>query len=579
MSIFNYNRKSAYFLGEVIDVDTVNAAIKVDPLKLKDANVGKLVIIKIPGIPLKWLIGVIKRVVKETSFDTCSPDRNANMDSMFFPVKTETNRVNLLLIGTYSPNKDVIKNYFTRSIITLPNIESECYSLEGNELKKFMNIISETSKGEHGLDIGIYSLDPWATAYLEGNKLFQRNAALLGSTGSGKSWTVAKILEKAAQLPSTNIIVFDLHGEYKTLDYAKQLRIASPDDLDGTNPAVLFLPYWLLNAGELQTMFIDNLEFTAHNQLMVFYEAIIKAKKDVLNKEKKKEVLKSFTIDSPVPFSLELVIKQIQYLDQEMVPGERGLKQGKFHGQFTRFLVRIKSKMSDKRYGFLFQVPPAYLRYNSMHRLIENLIGFKGKANQIKVIDFSEVPTDILPIMVGLVARLIYQVQFWMDADKRHPIAFICDVAHQYLPKQSAVNSIERKALENFEKIAREGRKYGVGLFVVTQRPSEVSDTILSQCNNFVVLRLTNAEDQAIVRKLLPESLEMFADILPVLEIGEALIVGDAALLPTKIKITEPTCKPSSATIDFWKEWSDKEKETDIIQAVENMRKQSRRNS
>ncbi|HLP57678.1 MAG TPA: ATP-binding protein, partial [Candidatus Deferrimicrobium sp.] len=528
MSIFDFSKKQEYFLGEVVDVDTRNVSIKVEPGKLKDAHVGKLVTIKVSGTSPEWLIAIVNRVIKTTSFDPGIPETDDKTDSAVFPVMTEINRVKVLLIGTYCTQKGEISNYFTRSILTVPDIESECYTLEGKELGKFMNIISEKSKGDHALDIGHYTLDPGATAYLEGNKLFQRHAALLGSTGSGKSWTVAKILEKAAQLPTANIIVFDLHGEYKTLNYAKQLRIAGPDDLDSSNPSVLFLPYWLLNAEELQTMFVDRTEFTAHNQVLVFYEAVIKAKKEVLTKEEKTQILKSFTIDSPVPFSLESVMKQIQYHNEEMVQGDRGLKQGKFFGQFSRLLVRLGSKISDKRYGFLFQAPPAYHQYNSMHQLAENLMGFNGEKKQIKVIDFSEVPADILPVIVGLVARLIYQVQFWMDANKRQPIAFICDEAHQYLPKRSDTNSIERRALENFEKIAKEGRKYGVGLFVVSQRPSEVSDTILSQCNNFIVLRLTNAEDQSIVKKLLPESLETFADILPTLEIGEALIVGDS---------------------------------------------------
>lgn len=589
MSIFNYDKNSEFYLGEVIDVDTRNVSINAMPVKLRDAHVGRLVAIKTSGAPPDFLISIVTRVIKTSvADDKISGEESkknkeveetaSDTGSGTQPLLTENNRVKVLLIGTYRRQEGVKKDYFTRSILTFPDIASECYIIEGKELEGFMNIISEKSSGKHALDIGHYTLDPRAAAYLDGNKLFQRHAALLGSTGTGKSWTVAKILEKAAQLPTANIIVFDLHGEYKTLDYAKQLRIAGPDDLAGIDPSVIFLPYWLLNAEEIQTMFIDRTEFTAHNQVLVFYEAVIKAKKEILEKEGKTQVLKSFTIDSPVPFSLESVIRQIQYLNDEMVQGDRGLKQGKFFGQFSRLLVRLGSKISDKRYGFLFQAPPAYHEYHSMHRLAENLMGFKGEKNQIKVIDFSEVPADVLPIIVGLAARIVYQVQFWMDAEKRQPLAFICDEAHQYLPKRSETNSIERKALENFEKIAKEGRKYGVGLFVVSQRPSEVSDTILSQCNNFVVLRLTNAEDQTIVKKLLPENLETFADILPVLEIGESLIVGDAVLLPTTIKISEPHCRPASATIDFWKEWSDKDKETDIARAVENMRKQSRRN-
>lgn len=138
---------------------------------------------------------------------------------------------------------------------------------------------------------------------------------------------------------------------------------------------------------------------------------------------------------------------------------------------------------------------------------------------------------------------------------------------------------MEKRALENFEKIAKEGRKYGVGLLVVSQRPSDVSETILSQCNNFIALRLTNDRDQSVVRKLLPDSMEGFTELLPILDIGEALIVGDSVLLPTRVKLSPPQQKPLSATVDFWDEWSKEDKRSDIIQAVENMRKQSRYSS
>ncbi|UCH92438.1 MAG: DUF853 family protein, partial [Candidatus Aminicenantes bacterium] len=385
---------------------------------------------------------------------------------------------------------------------------------------------------------------------------------------------------RAKELPSSNIIVFDLHGEYKSLNYAKHLQIAGPDDLGNHDPSVLFLPYWLLNAEEMQSMFVDRSEFSAHNQVMVFQEAVTAAKKEVLKKENKTEVLNSFTIDSPVPFLLDSVISRIDDLNTEMVQGARGgLKQGDFFGQFSRFLVRINSKINDKRYGFLFQSSKELHQYNALYQIAEMLMGFteRGKKkNQVKVVDFSEVPAEILPVIVGLVARLVYQVQFWMESDKRQPIVFVCDEAHLYLPQKADANPLEKRALENFEKIAKEGRKYGVGLLVVSQRPSDVSETILSQCNNFIALRLTNDRDQSVVKKLLPDSMEGFTELLPILDIGEALIVGDSVLLPTRVKLSPPQQKPLSATVDFWDEWSKEDKKSDIIQAVENMRKQSR---
>lgn len=324
-------------------------------------------------------------------------------------------------------------------------------------------------------------------------------------------------------------------------------------------------------------MFIDRSEFSAHNQVMAFQDTVVAKKKETLEKHKKTEVLNAFTLDSPIPFDINSVIAELQRLNEEMVPGANNKeKQGPFHGQFSRLLLRLNSKVSDKRYGFLFQAPTSEHGYDAMAYLVKRLMDYSEDKSQIKVIDFSDVPADILPVIVGLVARIIYQVQFWMDRDKRRPLALVCDEAHLYLPKKDGKNPVEQRAIENFEKIAKEGRKYGVALLVVSQRPADVSTTILSQCNNVIALRLTNGDDQNTVRRLMPESLEGLMDTLPILDIGEALVVGDAVLLPSRIKIHAPQERPLSATIEFWDEWSEAPGTPDFAKAVENMRRQNR---
>ena len=173
------------------------------------------------------------------------------------------------------------------------------------------------------------------------------------------------------------------------------------------------------------------------------------------------------------------------------------------------------------------------------------------------------------------IARLVFSVQQWTDTEKRHPIAIFCDEAHLYIPAHTD-RSIDNASLITFERISKEGRKYGIGLVVISQRPSEVNRTVLSQSNNFIAMRLTNIDDQTVVKRLLPDSLGDYADMLPILDIGEALIVGDASLLPSRIKITPPTLKPRSATIDFWDEWSKENVSVDINTAIESLRKQSK---
>lgn len=577
MTIFNFD--PSHCLGKVRAVDTRKVDIQVNSDEdLRKARVGQLVAIALPGAIEEWLICIIDKVIKTPIIDEedeTEMEETEETDSIFLPRERVLNNVRLTLVGTVGLKIDN-KPRFSRSLVQVPEIDSMCHILRDAQLQVFMNLLSVEGKTEHSLEMGRYTIDESATAYIDGNRLFQRHASLLGSTGSGKSWTVASILEQAAKLPSANLIVFDLHGEYRELSYARHLRIPGPEDLRKVDPSFLFLPYWLLNTEEMQAMFIDRSEFSAHNQVMAFQDTVVSEKKKTI--EGKEEVLNAFTLDSPIPFSITNVIAEIDRLNREMVPGAKAgtEKQGPFHGQFSRLLLRLNSKISDKRYGFLFQAPDFENEYDSMANLIKRLMDYSEARAQIKVIDFSEVPADILPVIVGLVARILFQVQFWTDRDKRKPMALVCDEAHLYLPKKEGKNPVEQRAIENFEKIAKEGRKYGVALLIISQRPSDVSSTILSQCNNVVALRLTNGDDQTTVRKLMPESLEGLMDTLPILDIGEAFVVGDAVLLPSRIRIHPPTEKPLSATIDFWNEWRKAPLTPDFAKAVENMRRQNR---
>ncbi len=579
MAIFNFKlgediKTDPAYLGSVLQVDTRRVVINADDENLRLASIGKLVVLK-NGIADDWLIGMVDRIVRQMIMpEDQNPDES--QDNTILP--PTGNAVTVTLVGMVKWRADDARHEFTRSLLDMPDIGQACFVLKDNSLKSFMGLLVKKGDTEQALEIGKYTLGSEATAYLDGDKFFQRHAALLGSTGSGKSWTVATILEQAAKLPSSNLIVFDLHGEYRKLSYADHLRIPGPDDLGATNSKLLYLPYWLMNAEELISMFIDRSEFSAHNQTLVFQDTVVKEKKKCLEEGNKTEILESFTVDSPVPFDLTEVINHIKYLDTEMVQGTRGLRKGNFNGQFSRLLARIATKLNDRRYGFLFQAPNELCVYESFHSLAEQLLAFSGDHKGIKVIDFSEVPSDVLPVMLGIVGRLIYFLQFWMPDEQRHPVTLVCDEAHIYLPREKG-NPNQERALENFEKIAREGRKYGVSLMIVSQRPSDVSTTILSQCNNVMALRLANNSDISAVKGMMPESMTSFMEMLPILDIGEVLVTGDAVLLPSRICINEPNEKPLSATIDFWTEWSRDDRFSNWALAAENMRRQRRKNS
>ncbi len=577
MAIFAFD--ASHELGSIRAVDTRRVDVQVDSDEdLRKARVGQLVAIELPGPIDEWLIGVIDRVVKTPVLEDLTDselDEDPEVANLTVQRERVLNSVRITLVGTVSQSLEN-ESQFSRSLIQVPEIDGKCLVLRDAPLQAFMALLSAETKGAHSLEVGRYTIDENAAAYLDGNRFFQRHASLLGSTGSGKSWSVAAILEQASRLPSANLIVFDLHGEYGELSYARHLRVPGPEELRQSSESLLFLPYWLLNAEELQAMFIDRSEFSAHNQVMAFQDAVIAEKKKGLEELNNVEVLSAFTLDSPIPFAIDDVVQELKRLNEERIPGSRGEKNGPFHGQFSRLLLRLNSRLTDKRYGFLFQAPSASHEYFAMADIVKQLVDYSADESQIKVIDFSEVPAEILPVIVGLVARVIYQVQFWTDRKNRKPMALVCDEAHVYLSHKEGANPVEQRAIENFEKIAKEGRKYGVALLVVSQRPSDVSATILSQCHNVMSLRLTNSDDQSTVRRLMPESLEGLMDTLPILDIGEALVVGDSVLLPSRIRIHPPSEKPLSATIDFWDEWSQDRDVPGFKEAVENMRRQNR---
>jgi len=570
MSIFDYEKDSSDRIGGVESVDTANIVIKIEnEEKLKRMQVNQLVVIQSSKVG-QHLVALVNKIMRNSSIESVDEDD--------VPVYSIKNVVKATLIGTHIDKEGIKTSVFRRTLETVPEIDADCFMLYGERLTGFMQAISQVAiDNENPLSLGYYALDDKAEAWIDGNKFFQRHAVIVGSTGSGKSWTVAKLLEQVANLSSANAIVFDIHGEYEPLKSSgfQHIKIAGPNDV--SEAGILFLPYWLLTYEEMISLMLDRSDNNAPNQAMAFSNAVIEAKRKNLEAIGEKNMASSFTIDSPVPYKLSELLVEFKRLDEEMVPGARAEKQGPMNGKLTRFIQRLESKKSDKRLNFLFNESPAVLNYNYMEHLSKVLMHSSSlQINKgVKIIDFSEVPSDVLPLMVSLVGRLIFSIQQWIIKEARHPIALFCDEAHLYLPEKTR-SSLEDAGLQNFERIAKEGRKYGIGLVVISQRPAEVNRTILSQSNNFIAMRLTNAEDQAVIKRLLPDSLGGFADLLPILDIGEALVVGDASLLPSRIKITKPENKPNSATIDFWDEWQKTSTPDVICAAIEALRKQSR---
>ena len=330
MSIFNYPDTEA--LGTVISVDTATVVIRVDDIdKLRRMQVNRLVVLQSSRAG-EHLIGVIQKIVRSVKETTSVVEVGPTDDD----VPKEENVVRVALIGTHIDRKGAERDLFRRTLETVPEIDANCFAVEGDSLTAFMRVISAVSSEGKNLTLGAYTLDEHAKAYLNGNKFFQRHAIVVGSTGSGKSWTTARILEQVADLPNANALVFDLHGEYTPLSAKgiRHFRIAGPGDLDkgtGLEESVIYLPFWMLGYEAMISMFVDRSDQNAPNQAMLMSRAVTEAKRTFLRDGNHQDILDNFTIDSPIPFDLNAVAAELDSLNIQMVPGSGGReKQGPY---------------------------------------------------------------------------------------------------------------------------------------------------------------------------------------------------------------------------------------------------------
>ncbi len=493
-------------------------------------------------------------------------------------------------VGTYQEGPDGAR--FVRGATAFPHVGDECRLISGETLRAFMAVLTDEVDAGERLVLGTYVDNEGAVAVADGNRLFQRHLALLGSTGAGKSWAVASILERAAELGHANLIVFDLHGEYGPLTesvngaepIARGLRVAGPNDVAAgdseANEDLLYLPYWLLSRDELMSFVLNASDPNAPDQLLRFTEHVQTLKQISLIEAGREDAGTRFTVDSPIPYRLENLLRMMREDNTERVPQHPSgtLNPGPYFGLLTGLITRIESRAIDPRFSFIFNPPEHTLSYEWLTETASTLLEASGDGPGIKIIDLSEVPSSVLPVVVGAIARFIYDVQFWMDPDVRGPVCLVCDEAHLYLPSREDSLPIHRTPVTTFESISKEGRKYGVSLVVVSQRPTDVSRTILSQCNNLIVMRLANERDQSMIEALMPESAPGVRGALPVLEVGEAVVIGDALPLTSRVRFDAPEIKPTSTTQRYWSLWRDKASSTTGIEAgVEALRATARR--
>lgn len=449
------------------------------------------------------------------------------------------------------------------------------------------------------------------TVPVDGDRFFNKHLAVVGSTGAGKSHTIAKIIQTAVSakngqyaLNNSHVVIFDIHSEYRT---------AFPDAnfLDANS---LTLPYWLLNSEELEEVLLDTGERDNYNQSAVFRQLVTE------NKKRHNTGAKNVFYDSPLKFSIHEVLNALYNIKNETVNSKNEgrymvvdssytlLSEGKtdsshglqlsanerldryfskrleFHptkaqsitaGNYAdksldKFFARFEVKVEQDRLQFLFG-PAADSA--TLEGTLKSLIGYGEKQSNVTIVDLSGVPFEVLSITVSLISRILfeygYHYKVMRTAAKETintdaPLLLVYEEAHKYVPNSDLARF--RASKFSIERIAKEGRKYGVTLLLSSQRPSEISETIFSQCSNFLAMRLTNPSDQGYVARLLPDTLGTLCDKLPTLGAGEALLIGESVVMPSLVKVQRCDPPPSSTDIPYYQLWKEEWKKINFAE-------------
>jgi len=473
---------------------------------------------------------------------------------------------------------------FERGISQYPNIGDSVHITTEGSLAR---IYGESEFGH--VVVGTLSSAESIPAKVALDELVTRHSAVLGSTGSGKSTTVASLLRSITASangggghPSARILMLDIHGEYSFAlsDVATVFSVDPQRDEQR-----LLIPYWALDVAELLgflTGGVDGPRETA------FTDKIFRQKRDAhLNSKFAGVDESSITVDTPIPYSLKRLWYDLVDFEIATFDGPERDKSTKFDegdpdkliapkyrphaigskGPFInqqaigirRQLDLVRSRLLDRRYDFLLHPGPwePDLDGRTVLDLDALLAGWIGGEKPITILDLSGVPSGVLERLVGSILKIVYESLFWSreksEGGIARPLLVVMEEAHRYLSREKA-----GLASDTVQRIAKEGRKYGVGAMVVSQRPSEVDETILSQCGTYFALRLSNPADRARIQGTLPDGLVGLLEVLPVLRTGEAIVMGEAAKLPMRCRITLPEKEhqPRSNDPEVSKQWS-----------------------
>ena len=459
---------------------------------------------------------------------------------------------------------EIVETSFERGISQYPGINDEVHLVTEDDLRRIYGVADEGQ-----ITIGRLAGAESIPVRIDLDRLVTRHSAVLGSTGSGKSTTISSLLRSICQsgdgkhCSSARILLLDIHGEYGDAlkSVAAVFRVNPSDD-----EQALLVPYWALDTATLLDFLMGPLSETAYTGVL---DKIQAAKLAVADGVAGVDV-NALTANTPLPFSLKRLWADLiepeykTWSDKDRTQpalAEAGdaetLKQPKYlppgagsslpHQNQTgvlnirRHLTQMRSRLLDRQYDFMLR-PGEWepnLEGKATKDLPQLLESWFGHDKPITVLDLSGVPSQVLVRLIGAILSITYEALFWgrnlPEGGRARPELVVMEEAHRYLGKDG-----DNPARDMVQRIVKEGRKFGVGAMIVSQRPSEIDETILSQCGTLIALRLSNSADQTKVKAALPDSLSGLVDTLPVLRTGEAIIMGEAARLPIRCRINLP---------------------------------------
>ncbi|HEX2764997.1 MAG TPA: DUF87 domain-containing protein [Allosphingosinicella sp.] len=424
---------------------------------------------------------------------------------------------------------------FRRGITGYPPPGAKVFPVSGDDMRQ-MFAADERAHIEIGT---VYpTKDVRGALYVDA--LLGKHFALLGSTGTGKSTSAALIMHRICDLsPEGHIVMIDPHGEYSA-------AFKGVGEL--FNVENLAMPYWLMNFEEHCEVFITSSGSERQRDMDILAKCLLQARA----KNRAAEGMTKLTVDSPIPYALSDLSAAITH--------EMGLlNKATDTAPFMRLKTKIDELKADPRYHFMFS---GMLIADTMTQFVSKIFRLPAKGKPISIVDVSGVPSDIVSVVVAVLSRLVFDYAIWSRNEVPRPVLLVCEEAHRYVPAdKTGQGQSVRKILE---RIAKEGRKYGVSLGLITQRPSDLAEGVLSQCGTIIAMRLNNERDQAFVKSAMPEGARGFLDVIPALRNRECIVCGEGVSIPIRVSFDdlERDRRPASSDPCFselWRQTGDEE--------------------